>query len=222
MIGFALCHGWSFDADSMDAFAACLKERFPSCAIASYDLGFTGTPHAPQLDAMPDTQWIALGHSYGFAYLMQLPVPWRAAISVNGFTRFCRRPGKPEGMPLRLVDAMIARLESEPRATVEEFQQRCGGVQLSQPHQTPLQQLDAPFLVTHLTQLRDLDLPMPACPVLSLSTHDDLIVPPSLTHACFGKAGCTMQEYEGSHLQLLHAPQQCMTAVAAFVEACNG
>lgn len=224
MIGFALCHGWSLDADTMDAFAACLKERFPACAIASFDLGFTGAPHAPPLDAMRETKWIAVGHSYGFAYLMQLPVAWHAAISVNGFTRFCRWPGKPEGTPVRLVDAMIARLESEPRATVEEFRQRCGIAQLPQspqPHQAPAQ-LDLPRLVTHLTHLRDLDLSLPACPVLSLSTHDDLIVPPSLTQACFGKAGCTTQEYGGSHLQLPQAPQQCMAAVAAFVEACSG
>lgn len=219
MIGFALCHGWSFDADSMDAFAACLREHFPDCAIASFDLGFTGAPHAPALDATPEMQWIALGHSYGFAHLMQLPLVWRAAISVNGFTRFCRRPGKPEGMPLRLVDAMIARLESEPQATVEEFQQRCG---IAQPHHPPSHQLDAPLLVSHLTRLRDLDLSMPACPVLSLSTRDDLIVPPPLTQACFGKAGCTMQEYQGNHLQLLHAPQQCMPAINALVGACNG
>jgi pimeloyl-[acyl-carrier protein] methyl ester esterase len=222
MIGFALCHGWSFDAHTMGAFAACLREHFPECAIASFDLGFTGTAHVPQLDATPETKWIALGHSYGFAYLMQLPVPWRGAISVNGFTRFCRRPGHPEGMPLRLLDAMIARLESDPRATVEEFQQRCGVAQSSQPYQPALQQPDTPLLVTHLTQLRDLDLCMPACPVLSLSTHDDLIVPPSLTRACFEKVGGMMQEYEGSHLQLLHGPQQCMPAVTSFVEACCG
>jgi hypothetical protein len=216
MIGFALCHGWSFDAGAMDALAACLQEHFPACRIASFDLGFTGTPHAPQLGAMPETKWIAVGHSYGFAYLMQLPLAWHAAISVNGFTRFCRRPGKPEGMPVRLLDAMLARLDLEPRATVEEFRQRCGIVQ------APSQQLDAPLLVAHLARLRDLNLPMPACAVLSLSTHDDLIVPPSLTQACFGEAGCTMQEYGGSHLHLLQAPQQCMAAVTSFVEARRG
>jgi pimeloyl-[acyl-carrier protein] methyl ester esterase len=214
MIGFALCHGWSFDASAMDAFAECLSARFPDAPIAAFDLGFTGKPHAPSLDALSneETHWIAAGHSYGFAYLMQQPIAWHAAISVNGFTRFCRRPGKPEGVPLRLVDAMIARLETEPHATVEEFRQRCGSA-------APLpQQLDVLRLHTHLIQLRDLDLPPPAYPVLSLFTRDDLIVTSSLAHACFVPPHCTLHEYQGSHVQLLQDPQQCMTELAAFVE----
>lgn len=221
MIGFAICHGWSFDAGAMHAFAESLRTHFPNSPVAAFDLGFTGKPHAPSLDAVSDseTRWIAIGHSYGFAYLTQQPVAWHAAISVNGFTRFCRRPGKPEGTPVRLLDAMITRLESEPRATVEEFRQRCGIVL---PHQPSMQQLDLPVLVTHLTRLRDLDSSLPACPLLSLSTHEDLIVSPSLTLACFDKAGCTLREYEGSHLQLLREPQQCMPAIMAFVEACCG
>jgi pimeloyl-[acyl-carrier protein] methyl ester esterase len=215
MIGFALCHGWSFDADAMHALAENLGARFPDAPIAAFDLGFTGKPHAPSLDALSndETHWVAIGHSYGFPYLMQQPIAWRAAISVNGFTRFCRRPGKPAGTPQRLVDAMLARLKTQAQATVEEFRQRCGSAD-------PVpQQLDAARLHAHLIQLRDLDLSPPAYPVLSLFTSDDLIVPPSLSHACFAPPHCTLHEYQGSHVQLLQDPQQCMTEIAAFVEA---
>jgi pimeloyl-[acyl-carrier protein] methyl ester esterase len=214
MISFALCHGWSFDASAMNALAESLRIHFPDSPIAAFDLGFTGKRHAPSLDNVSDseTQWIAIGHSYGFAYLMQQPIAWRAAISVNGFTRFCRRTGKPEGTPLRLLDAMIARLETEPHATTEEFRRRCGNV-------VPLhQQLDVPLLHEHLRVLRDLDLASPACPVLSLYTRDDLIVTPALTQACFAYLNCTMHEYQGSHVQLLQDPQQCMAQLASFVE----
>ncbi len=215
MIGFALCHGWSFDARCLYTIAASLCARFPQAAIATFDLGFTGRLQAPALHALAqdDTQWIALGHSYGFAYLMQQPIPWHGAISVNGFTRFCRHPGKPEGTLLRLLDAMLARLEAEPLATIEDFRQRCGSKQaISQP-------FDLPLLDMHLKQLRGLDLPLPSCPVLSLSTSSDLIVPPALTHACFGETAHTTREYEGSHVQLLQEPQACMAAIAEFAEA---
>lgn len=218
MIGFALCHGWSFDSRSMSTLAMALNARFPQAAIASFDLGFTGQAFTPALDeaAQTGTRWIAVGHSYGFAYLMQQPVPWSAAISINGFTRFCRRPGKTEGTPVRLLDAMLARLETQPQATVEDFYQRCGRMQPN------FQQLDVPLLRTHLMRLRDLDLPPPVCPVLSLSTLDDAIVPPALTQACFGEVACMRQEYQGSHVWLLQEPQACMTAIAEIAEGLRG
>ena len=64
-------------------------------------------------------------------------------------------------------------------------------------------------------------MPAPAFPVLSLSTREDLIVPPALTHACFAHSGYAMQQYEGNHLTLLQEPQQCMAAIVSFIEA-NG
>lgn len=214
MIGFALCHGWAFDQKAMQAFVHSLRAHFPHAEFVSYDLGFTGRPHAPSPDDMAKAgvHWIAVGHSYGFAYLLQQAVPWRAAISVNGFTRFCRQPGKPEGMPVRLLDAMLARLQTEPQATVTEFQERCGSAQ-------PVPQgLDVPLLGQHLQKLRDLDLTLPDTPILSLSARDDLIVPPSLTRACFASKPCKMHEYEGSHLRLLQEPQACIDTIAAYVE----
>lgn len=218
MIGFALCHGWAFDASVMEDVAASLRTCFPQAPIAVFDLGFTGQPSAPSLaDATkPDTQWIAIGHSYGFAYLMQQPLIWHAAVSLNGFTRFCRHPGQPEGMPVRLLDAMLARLEAEPHATVTEFRQRCG----SEPAVT--QSLDVslnvPLLAAHLQQLRDLDVTLPPCPVLSLSTREDVIVPPALTQACFMDSACMKEEYAGGHLALLHDAPICRQAIAAFME----
>ncbi|MGV3741646.1 MAG: alpha/beta fold hydrolase [Burkholderiaceae bacterium] len=226
MIGFALCHGWAFDAQAMEVFAANLRRHFPDSPVVAFDLGFTGKPQAPFPDiaSSKDTRWIALGHSYGFAWLMQQELAWHATVSVNGFTRFCRRPGKPEGTPVRLVDAMIARLDSEPQATVEEFRRRCGGMHTAAEAAWPSHdaRLDVPLLGAHLRQLRDLDLSLSGIPILALSTREDVIVPPSLTHACFAHAHCTIEEYEGSHLRLLQEPAQCMAAIRTFVEANRG
>jgi pimeloyl-[acyl-carrier protein] methyl ester esterase len=210
MIGFALCHGWSFDASALAPLQAALARRFPEAACVVFDLGFTGAPHTPVL--APGREWIALGHSYGFAYLMQQPVAWKAAVSVNGFTRFCRRPGRPEGTPVRLLDAMIERLAQDPQATVADFYQRCGAAQ-----ELPAA-LDLPSLRHHLSQLRELDLAPPTCPTLALATLDDAIVPLALARACFDAPGVALQELAGDHAHLLREPAACVVAVSDLIE----
>lgn len=210
MIGFALCHGWSFDAPALALLQAALARRFPEAACAVFDLGFTGAARTPVL--APEREWIALGHSYGFAYLMQQPVAWRAAVSINGFTRFCRRQGRPEGTPVRLLDAMIERLAQDPRATVGDFYQRCGAAR-----EVP-GGFDLPGLRHHLGQLCELDLALPPCPTLALATLDDAIVPLALARACFGAPGVTLLELPGDHTRLLREPAPCIEAVSDLIE----
>ena len=210
MIGFALCHGWSFDASALAPLQAALEQRFPGAACVSFDLGFTGRPHGLLL--APETDWIALGHSYGFAYLMQQPAAWKAAVSINGFTRFCRRPGRPEGTPVRLLEAMLERLTQDPRATVQDFYLRCGV-----PHGAP-EQLDQTSLHEHLSRLRDLDLSLPPCPTLALATVDDAIVPLALARACFSAPACALQELQGDHVRLLQEPAPCIDALSVLIE----
>lgn len=211
MIGFALCHGWAFDARAMVPLQAALQQRLPDVTFASFDLGFTGQPHAPVLAA--DIPWIALGHSWGFPWLLQQTQPWRAAISINGFTRFCRRPGQPEGTPLRLLDAMLARLREEPAATVQDFLQRCD------ISSTPGMALDQTQLLTHLERFRELDVALPACPVLALASEEDVIVPPPLATVCFAHEDCALHWFTGGHTRLLREPAGAAAAIAAFVEA---
>ncbi|WP_164932058.1 alpha/beta hydrolase [Janthinobacterium sp. 17J80-10] len=208
MIGFAFCHGWSFDAQAIAPLRQALLQRLPDAACASFDLGFHGAPQAPQL--AQGIQWIALGHSYGFAWLLQQPQSWHAAISLNGFTRFCRHPGHPEGTPVRLLQAMQAHLERDAQGTVRDFQAHCG-----MPSAPPAV-LDQALLQEHLGRLRDLNLALPDCPILALATRADAIVPPALTHACFAGAG-TLQEFGGDHMQLLREPATAADAIAAFI-----
>ncbi len=214
MIGFAFCHGWSFDAQALTALQAAVAQHFPHAPQACFDLGFHQAAQSPQL--APQVQWIAIGHSYGFAWLLQQSHPWQAAISVNGFTRFCRRPGQPHGTPTRLVDAMLARLAEDAPAVVKEFQVRCG-----MPASAPAD-YDQPMLLRHLIGLRELDLSLPACPVLALATGDDPIVSPALARACFMQASSTLQEFAGDHTCLLRAPAPAAAAIAEFTESLHG
>ncbi len=211
MIGFAFCHGWSFDARALAPLRMALAQRLPHAANASFDLGFNCAAHLPALT--PETTWIALGHSYGFAWLLQQAQPWKAAISLNGFTRFCRRPGHPQGAPARLVDAMLARLAHDPHALVQEFHLACG-----MPAPAPVER-DQAALLAHLACLRDLNLALPACPVLALASSEDSIVPAALSHACFAQAGCTLREFSGDHTVLLREPAAAVDAIVEFTES---
>lgn len=209
MIGFALCHGWSFDATALAPLRAALAQRFPDAVFATFDLGFTGAPQAPAL--APGRAWIALGHSYGFAYLMRQPVSWKAAVSINGFTRFCRLPGQPQGTPPRLLEAMLERLMQDPQATVRDFYQRCGAAREAPGG------LALPQLRHHLLQLRELDLEPPPCPTLALATRDDAIVPLALAQACFGAPGVDLRQFAGDHVRLLREPAPCVAAVSDWM-----
>jgi pimeloyl-[acyl-carrier protein] methyl ester esterase len=214
MIGFALCHGWSFDSRVLTPLQEALKQRFPQAPCPVFDLGFTGKEQIPDLPQSID--WIAVGHSYGFAWMMRRPHSWKAAISLNGFTRFCRQTGRPEGTPFRIVDAMLKRVADAPRETVEEFQRRCG------MQDTAHGNLDREHLLEHLALLRDLDLPAPPCPTLALASVDDPIVPIELARICFGYPHCILHETQGDHIRLLTAPQQYIDLIAGFVEGLDG
>ncbi|MBI1889684.1 MAG: hypothetical protein HYS18_03480 [Burkholderiales bacterium] len=211
MIGFALCHGWGFDTRSMAPLHQAFQQRFPAAEFALFDLGFTGSAQAPMLASGID--WIAVGHSWGFAYLLQQTVvPWKAAIAINGFTRFCRRPGQPEGTPQRVVDAMLARLRQDPRALLQEFRLRCGD-------KTGIPEtLDSERLHDHLVRLRDTSIDLPSCPVLALATQEDLIVSPALARAGFSQANAVTREFAGDHMQLLLNAESAVAAIAEFCE----
>lgn len=246
-LGFALCHGWGLDAACLQPLARALLAAFPAGSIRCewFDLGFGGEPLHPKLDQ--DRFWIAVGHSYGFAWLMQqaaeanshasedatvknetlLPA-WGAAVAINGFTRFCRQPGRPEGTPMRLLDAMLARLAQDPVATVEDFRQRCGLVP-DEPafeaawlaNDTPQARNAQAALQQHLLALRTLDLPLSELPLLALATRDDAIVSLALARACFQPAAAagrlTLQELAGDHLSLLRQPAMLAGQIRAWL-----
>lgn len=214
MIGFALCHGWSFDRFAMARLDEALARRFPSACRANFDLGFTGHEEAPDLP--PSVDWIAVGHSYGFARLMRLPTPWKAAVSVNGFTRFCRRPGRASGTPARLVDAMLKRVAEAPSETVADFRRRCGAPEAHPAH------LERERLAEHLALLRDLDIPLPACPVLALAAADDAIVSVGLAEDCFASPRCRLHVFPGDHMRLTTRPEEWIDLVAPLIEGIDG
>lgn len=211
MIGFALCHGWSFDRQCLLPLQSLLAQHFPSAEVVTFDIGFSGAPHVPVLS--PQRRWIAVGHSYGFCQLMLQDVRWDAAISLSGFTRFCRHRNEPDGVPARAIDAMLANLAKDPRAVVERFHARCGQVGASP------EMLDTAALQQHLTRLRDVDLAPPGCRTLALFTTDDAVVSPSLSRACFPASRFMIHEFQGDHLRLLREPEITLPYIEQFIKS---
>lgn len=204
-----LAHGWGYDGAVWEP----LRRQLPSVETLVLDLGYFGPSHLPSLPT--DRPLIAVGHSLGFSRLMMQPVPWRAAVSINGFLRFTACSDFPDGVPLRMVDRMIARFTADPAAVYGDFMRR-GGAPASLPAAA-----DCDRLTEGLRWLRDADArPGPdgdSTPLLALAAPDDAIVPPAMTIAAFPGERLRWSDGGGHGLPLLR-PAWCAGAIADFLD----
>lgn len=207
--GFVLHSGWGFAADALDGWAEALARQWPQAPQQVCERGYFGPAREPVLDAAVD--WIGIGHSFGHALLRQKAGPWAGWVALHGFTRFCRRPGRPQGTPPRLLDAMRARLQSEPAAVLADFRRLCGSAAPLPEAPPRLQPLGDDLLA-----LRELDLPPSALPTLALASRDDAVVPPALTEACFA-AEAELHWRDGGHCAWLHAASEGVARVADWL-----
>ena len=148
--------------------------------------------------AHAEVPWTGLGHSLGFAKLLQLSVRWRKLVSVHGFTHFCKSIEKPSGIAPRLLKKMIDKLQTEPAQLVHDFQNQCGHLlPLSTRQDTAdllnlhTSLLDLQWMLTLNTHphLYDLLAASPAkagqTELLAIYSPSDVIVPNELSQACF-------------------------------------
>lgn len=214
-LNFIFCHGWGFDQRMMQPLAQALRQYFPQAQHFFYDLGFTGQSHIPEYQNNTNHSYIAIGHSYGFAFLTQQPWPWSAMIAINGFTHFCKLPGKKYGLPLPILDSTYTRLHTDTQATIHEFHQRCGLTEHS--IYADADQFIRIELAETLLVLRELTIKPPSCPSLALATTHDKIAPPDLTNECFALSQMDLKWFPGNHLSLLTTPDHCAHTIAHFV-----
>lgn len=174
MTGLALLHGWGFGPEVWSAWT----QAFPERPVALLDAGYFG-PQCLELPHNPHG-WVGIGHSLGFARLLAMDVPWRGLIGLGAFLRFCSAPGQDSGAPPQTLDAMLARLESDPQDVLTRFLRRCG-VKDERPAR-PLLAQGSERLRQDLIHLRELNLAPQADlpPVLLLHAADDRIAPLAL------------------------------------------
>jgi pimeloyl-[acyl-carrier protein] methyl ester esterase len=201
-----LVHGWGFDA----SFWTPLRAELGDIPSTAWDLGFLGSSSRP---ALPDgVPVVAVGHSMGLLWLLhERPAAWRRLVSINGFSRFAKADGLPQGVAPRLLERMIVKLAETPGAVYADFMSRCG---LAQP---PTDGIDAAALEWGLRALADWDCRGAAQVDLALAGRSDPVAPPALSEALFPPP--LAQWHDGGHLLPLTDPVWCAQQLRTVVES---
>lgn len=206
-----LVHGWGFGPGFWRPLMACL----PEWPVYRADLGFFGVASL----VPPCQPYVAVGHSLGFLRLLHDLTGnshCLGLMGINGFSRFAQGPDFPHGVPPRLIQRMISRLEESPAQVVQEFRQRGG---LTAPSD---QQGQTEVLRQGLHHLLTLDgrraLAGWSPPLLVLAARDDLIVPPPLTAAAFPPPHGIYWSDTGGHLLPLTRAAWCGERLIEWVD----
>lgn len=203
-------HGWGFDAGFWDPLRSLLCDFHGEAA----DLGYFGAASTPE----PQGPVLVVAHSLGaMLALADPPSGCAGLVAINGFDRFGAGPDFP-GVPRRVVDRMLEKVERDPAQVVSDFRRRCG-------EHAAFEELRAGRLAEHLLILRDGDERSRSgawqLPLLVLQGERDPILPPELRAKAF--AGTRQVERRGhadaGHaLPLTHA-DWCAGQVRILLEA---
>jgi pimeloyl-[acyl-carrier protein] methyl ester esterase len=206
---FVFVHGWGFNAGVWTDVAA----HLPEATTTLIDLGFVaGGPASPNArDDWPDDA-IAVGHSLGLMWLLQEGGGrFRGLVSIQGFDRFC--PHVPEVR----VAALKRGLARDPGGTMQAFWRSCGA-----PAFAGVEALDVARLDQGLDWLMHWDAEAAKksleCPVLTLASKDDAIVPPAMSEAVWGQ-NAILWSPDGGHVLPLRHPDWCARHVAEFADS---
>ena len=227
-----LVHGWGFDPSVWDSVLA--SPRLSGVDVERIDLGFAAVESPNPVPGGPDEAGavllssrelpvdrplIGVGHSVGFAWLLRQPVAWRGLVSINGFARFTRTEDFPEGVPARLLERMIVRLQADPQGVARDFLRRCG---VEAPE---VERLHPAALAEGLQWLARWDLRGALAawsgPLLALAAEDDPIVPAAMSLASFPASSLRIEE-GGGHLLPRTRAGRCAEAIADFLDDLGG
>lgn len=214
--GLVFLHGWGYGPETWDALARSLAPA----PTALLNAGYFGPPLLSLPDGLPQDPegWVGVGHSLGFARLLEMGLPVRGLVGIGGFLRFCRQPGKAAGTPADTLDAMLSRLDAAPEDVLARFRRRCGHRGSSLDH------LDAHGLArlrADLLRLRGLDLPAPGkrIPTLLIHAQDDRIVPLDLAREALALLPNSRLELlpDGGHALPLTRSADCQRLIQEFL-----
>ena len=198
-------HGWAFGPSLWESLAVRLRDLEPRIA----DLGYFGAANA----LPPDEPAIWITQSFGtMRALANMTPQCRALVAINGFDRFASADGFP-GVPVRVLDRMIAAFDADPARVVSDFRRRCGmGADVTS--------LNLSTLRRDLLALRDMDCRQQSAalsvPVLSLQGGADPILPLAMRAAVLPDARHEVLADAG-HLLPLEEPAWCAARIVEFV-----
>jgi pimeloyl-[acyl-carrier protein] methyl ester esterase len=160
-------HGWGFDA----SFFKPLCHALPEYDHLVIDWGYFGQKHLPK--PYGDQPLIGIGHSLGFAKLLELDFPFSRLISLGGFTRFCQTDEFEEGMSQRVLQRMQTKFKKNPQQVLIDFQVSCG---YSHPI-LPVESINEQLLQADLDKLMTVALLLPSIPCLAIAGLADQVCP---------------------------------------------
>ena len=206
---FLLAHGWGFDA----RFWTPLREHLAGSMIVTWEAGYLGAKAARPL---PAPGYIAIGHSAGVLDLLaHLPPGCAGLVAINGFTRFMATDDFVHGSARRTLARMQAQAATDPEGVLRAFRARCG---TGSPPETA-GSIDAEALAAGLMRLAEQDsrarLTTLGLPVRALAAHDDPIVSPAHSRACFAEDAIRWSG-TGGHLLPLTRPDWCASQLAGL------
>jgi pimeloyl-[acyl-carrier protein] methyl ester esterase len=198
-------HGWALDRRLWDRVIALLGEAGRGALLR--DDGYWGSPADPQVQGPV----LGVGQSLGALELLAAPPPGLIGIvAIDGFARFGQAPDFPEGVPLRVLQRMQARLAD---GALADFMARAGGA-------LPSGEPDLDRLAEGLDRLYALDGRACRLPIWRLHSENDPIAPPALADAAF--AGMEVVEdrrrASADHLSPVHAPRACADLIRVAVK----
>ncbi|MDJ0514617.1 MAG: alpha/beta fold hydrolase [Methyloceanibacter sp.] len=204
---FVLVHGWGFNSSIWGPLIAQLGEA----ETTVLDLGFVGRANGSEIGEWPENA-IAVGHSLGVLWLLRRGGGrFRGLVSIQGFDRYCPH------IPKSRVVALKRGIDRDPASTMEAFWASCGA-----PGFAPSSDLNADRLRDGLDWLIQWDAEDARkslrCPILSLATRDDVIVPPAMTEVIWGKDNVVWRP-EGGHVLPWKSPEWCAAHVVEFANS---
>jgi len=208
---FVLVHGWGFNASIWTPLIAQLGNAKATTVDFGFVDGGVGDFSSDDLGGCPDDA-IAVGHSLGVLWLLkQGSDRFRGLVSCQGFDRYCPH------VPKSRVTALRRGIDRDPGGTMEAFWGSCGA-----PGFAPAAALNADRLRDGLDWLIQWDgqdaKKNLRCPVLSLATRDDVIVPPAMSEAIWGRENLVWLP-DGGHVLPRKFPELCATHVIEFANS---
>ena len=204
---YVLVHGWGFNASLWQPLIA----QLGAAETTLVDLGFIEGGEGCGNQEWPEDA-IAVGHSLGVLWLLkQEQARFRGLVSIQGFDRYCPH------VPKSRVVALKRGIDRDPAGTMEAFWRSCGA-----PEFAPATALNTDRLREGLDWLIQWDAEDARkslrCPVLSLATRDDVIVPPAMTETIWGSENVVWQP-EGGHALPIRFPEWCAAHVVEFADS---
>lgn len=204
---FVLVHGWGFNASIWTPLIAQLGDA----ETTAVDLGFVGSGGNAGVPDWPEDA-IAVGHSLGVLWLLKNGGGrFAGLVSIQGFDRYCPH------VPKSRVVALKRGIDRDPAGTMEAFWGSCGAPGFAPPSAMKADRLREGLDWLIQWDAEDIRKSL-RCPVLSLATRDDVIVPPAMTEAIWGTENVVWRPV-GGHVLPIKFPEWCAAHVVEFANS---